>query len=542
MKLLSFLLVSFIGYHLPMIDGQINPYSLPGNYFPFNYSNTHGNHMVLQSNVNASVWGFGALFAPITISLLGGPQNITANVSAYVSSTGIWRVTLPPQMPSIVPYTIIGESSTTNESFIIEDILFGDVVICGGQSNMAYGMGGILNSTAELAQAANRPYMRIFSSQYSAQNFSQLQVVNEYAINWTLATPDSLPGFSAVCYLTAANIYDATNGTIPFGLIDTSVGGTAIQLWFPPLHFNDCASTISPFDVYKWPWSASCWYNGMTSPFTVGPTDMKFFLWDQGENNVGERPFYECAMPLVIRTWRQQFKNYLAPFFFVQLPSYMRQEGDWSLADFREGQLTAAMAEPNVGYIATIDVGDAYDGSIHNRDKSLVGSRLGNAVLSQVYNIPRPYLHPRYQSATAVTSGSIITVTITVGPTPALYGGLTYVQPTFDSNATWCPVARGVNLTFCDWLMIQTNDAQNTWWNATSIKIGSDGASIVLTVDTTPTQNLLAVATRNGYRDWPVTNIYNGANLPLLTWTPKPIETSYIKQGKLIISNVHENN
>lgn len=519
--LLCFLLDSFV-------YGQINPYSLPGQDFQFNYSNTHGDHMVLQSNVNASLWGFGTLFAPITITLTGGPENTTTNVTGYVSSTGVWKVKLPPQPPSTIAYRIYGESPYTNESFTIQDVLFGDVFICGGQSNMAYGMGSILNSTAELARSTNRPFMRIFSSQYSAQNFSQLQVVNEYAINWTIATPSSLPGFSAVCYLTAANVYDATNGSIPFGLIDTSVGGTAIQLWFPPLSFNDCSTTINPYDVYNWPWSASCWYNGMVSPFTVGPTDMKLFLWDQGENNVGERSFYECAFPTVVRTWREQFKTN-APFYFVQLPAYMRQADDWSLADFREGQVTAMGYEPNVGFISTVDAGDAYDGSIHNRDKSLIGYRLGNVVLSQVYNIPRPYLHPAYQSATAVTSGSTITVTITTGTTAAMYGGLVYVSPSFDSNATWCPTARGVNLTYCDWLMVQTNDSQTTWWNASSITIGGPyGAQITVTIDTSPQTNLLAVSTRNGYRDWPVTNIYNGAGLPLLPWTPKPIDTSYI--------------
>lgn len=502
--------------------------------YPFNHSNTLGDHAVLQRGRPASVWGFGRMFDPVAVTLTSNfvgashPQ-VKLQVSGWVASTGIWRVQLPSQ-PAGGPYTITGSAAATGESWALSDIMFGDVYICGGQSNMAFGMGGIANASALISASESRPGIRILSPQYSAQNASQLQVVDEFGIKWATADPSTVVGFSAVCYLTAAGVYDAHSGSLPLGLIDTAVGGTAAQLWVPPLHLSDCGTLLSTGDIWHWPWSPSCWYNGMVAPFTIA-TEIKLFLWDQGENNVGERAMYECIFPTIIRTWREAFRAPDAPFLFVQLPAYMNAVGSRELAELREGQL-AALALPGVGFVSTQDLGDAYEGSIHNRDKAPVAARLAAAVLASAYadeakEVP-PHLSPRYLGASAVTArnttaGSTIVVTVRVGPPEALYGGLLWVPPSPDSNGTQCPTSRGVAEGFCDWFAVQTSDG--TWYKAEAhLNLSKD--AVVLFVEVPP--GLTAVATRNGWADWPVTNVYNAAGLPLLTWTPRSIDTAEV--------------
>ena len=102
--------------------------------FPFNYSNTHGDSMVLQRDTNALVWGFGTLFAMVSINivLLGDAPRFNSTVETMVSSEGIWRVRLPSR-PAGGPYAIHGTSPSTGESFVVSDVLFGDVIICAGQ-------------------------------------------------------------------------------------------------------------------------------------------------------------------------------------------------------------------------------------------------------------------------------------------------------------------------------------------------------------------------------------------------------------------------
>jgi sialate O-acetylesterase len=457
----------------------------------------------------------------MALTLSGASGNTTT--PGLVDSEGIWRVRLPPQAAG-GPYSLRAVSASTGESAALADVLFGDVVICGGQSNMALGMGEINNSTALIAAAASRPGIRIMSPQYSAQNISQRQFVLEYAINWTSAANDNgaaVAGFSAVCYLTAANLYDALGGAVPFGLVDTAVGGTMISLWLSGAALDECLPLL-PF-VPSPPWTLSCWHNGMLSPLTAGPTDAAFALYDQGENDVGERAWYECAFPALIKSWRAELAQPALPFFFVQLPEYLRAN-DTALAELRQGQL-AALALPATGVACTADNGDplSKDTSIHTLDKMTVARRLAALALAGVYGrADVAHLSPRYASAAAAPPGPGRALTVTVRATAA-YSGLTLVSPSPDGqhgNSSLCPAQWGVQPRSCDWFAVQ--DSTGAWLNATAT-IGADSSTIVLSA-TASADGATANATRNGYADWPVVSVYNSAGLPLIPWPPTKID------------------
>lgn len=49
--------------------------------------------------------------------------------------TGIWRVTLDP-VEAGGPYTV--RAAVQNSSATLTDVLFGDIWLCGGQSNMEF--------------------------------------------------------------------------------------------------------------------------------------------------------------------------------------------------------------------------------------------------------------------------------------------------------------------------------------------------------------------------------------------------------------------
>jgi len=97
----------------------------------FNISNTLGDGMVLQREPqSAMVWGFGAPGATVATSMKGLPKPLSATVDA----TGTWRQQLPPQKASLTPQTLKFTSGGTALS--LKDVLFGDVFLCSGQSNM----------------------------------------------------------------------------------------------------------------------------------------------------------------------------------------------------------------------------------------------------------------------------------------------------------------------------------------------------------------------------------------------------------------------
>ena len=90
-------------------------------------ANVLASHMVLQrAPASATVWGFAAAGTKVITSFAG------AAFSSAAGSDGVWRQALPPTPANAIGQTISFNCSS-GESFAIDDVLFGEVVICGGQ-------------------------------------------------------------------------------------------------------------------------------------------------------------------------------------------------------------------------------------------------------------------------------------------------------------------------------------------------------------------------------------------------------------------------
>ncbi len=63
----------------------------------------------------------------------------------------------------IGPYTITATSEKYS-SISLSDVLFGDVWVCSGQSNMQFTVPQVFNASKEIADAANYPHIRLFTA------------------------------------------------------------------------------------------------------------------------------------------------------------------------------------------------------------------------------------------------------------------------------------------------------------------------------------------------------------------------------------------
>ncbi len=258
------------------------------------------------------------------------------------------------------------------------------------------------------------------------------------------------------------------------------------------------------------------------------------FFSRAGENNVGGDPNVDlaCLTSAIVTSWREEFRAPAAPFFFVQLPAFVR-ENNTELAAAREAQLVVADTHARVGYAVTADLGDAYtvcdkstppncyDGSIHNRCKDCVADRLAPAVLAGAYNVSGlPFLAPRYASATQ-TADSTVRVTFDAAALPPAALPLQLRPPVFASNSSWCPddgSARRVGAASCGWFAVLYSDG--AWRNATATV---DPAGDALLLSTAGSTGLTAVATANGWADWPVVSAYTATGLPVVPWGPRNV-------------------
>ena len=173
--------------------------------------------MILQRDIPVKIWGWATKKETVKVSF---------NKKLYTSvadSNGNWSVILPATKAG-GPYTIKIVGDQTIE---LKEILFGDVWICSGQSNMVHQM-GLHNVRYENEVAtANNPQIRHFW----VPNLADLQKPHNDILNgfWKSTNPKDINEFSAAAYFFAVKIFEQYH--VPIGLINASVGGTPIEAW-----------------------------------------------------------------------------------------------------------------------------------------------------------------------------------------------------------------------------------------------------------------------------------------------------------------------
>jgi len=110
------------------------------------------------------------------------------------------------------------------------------------------------------------------------------------------------------------------------------------------------------------------------------------FLYYQGESDDHLPDLYEKLFRELILQWRRDWGDMSLPFVYVQLPAH-RYKADpdkknWPI--IREAQQRVADSLSHAYYVVTMDQGEFNE--IHPKRKSIVGKRLANAALAEVYH------------------------------------------------------------------------------------------------------------------------------------------------------------
>ena len=466
-------------------------FSAAANATPIRFATMYGSNMVLQrAPQRAVVWGYFAGPASYTVSVAaaastgsGAPPVVVAGtVSVFPTppgegpaGTSTWRALLDPVRGGADPYrvtaTVHPDDGGTPASATLDNVLFGDVWVCSGQSNMAFLLANAFNGSALVQDANHWPLIRLFTStklRSSAPLAEQPRVEEPWAVASNVSVDQNnraggYPGgwgddswlyMSAVCWLYAREVHKATGA--PVGVYNTNWGGSAIEVWSSPAALARCPGSAAPSHKCRGTaagGAASCMYNGMIHPLLN--TTIKGAIWYQGEQNVGHADLYACQEPAMIADWRARWHDAnpevdaLFPFGLVQLAPWVTA-GDvaalrWAQTA-RVGRVPNA-ALPNVFMAVAHDLGDRASpyGSVHTRHKQEVGYRLGLAGRAVAYGEKGLYwTGPLVSGAAHATDGSGAVVVSFDGVGA---GGLTVKN----ASAGWllCPNASEAALDGC---------------------------------------------------------------------------------------------
>lgn len=173
--------------------------------------------VVLQRNEKVKIWGWAAPEESIQLEFKA------KKYTAKADENGNWDIQLPTQKAG-GPYEMSFKG--TNE-IRVKDILFGDVWICSGQSNMELPMERLKEKYGEVIKNAKNSNIRQFlvPDKYDF-NKEQLDVDSG---NWVSADPKTVLEFSGVAYFFAKAVYEKQQ--VPIGLINSALGGSPIESW-----------------------------------------------------------------------------------------------------------------------------------------------------------------------------------------------------------------------------------------------------------------------------------------------------------------------
>ncbi|CAF4139299.1 unnamed protein product [Rotaria socialis] len=390
------------------------------------FANYYQDHMVLQrAPQQAIVWGYtDTLNVPIRLTM-NNKSYYTMSYKSFIelANVSIWSVTLDAQTDE-GPFQIQVTQPLANgsmQTITLNDVLFGDVWICSGQSNMQFAVSKMFNATIEIENAGKYSKVRLFTAS-TAQAYTPQEELLSIGLRWSVASATSVAsGYtSAVCWLYGRMIHEGLGGR-PMGLIHTSWGGTDIEYWSPPEALKDCGITESnqiisaakdqkSEEKVNVVLNNTVLYNAMIHPFTR--MVIKGAVWYQGENNANfNRDKYPCTFSKMIEYWRaiwhtrtNSITDPLFPFGFVQLSTNDRTGKvvggfpwiRWHQT-FDVGYVPNSVV-PNVFMAVALDLRDD-EGGIHPRNKLDVGYRLSRSGLAVAYG----YKNITYQGPTVAS-------------------------------------------------------------------------------------------------------------------------------------------
>ncbi len=430
------------------------------------FATSYGDHMVLQrAPQRAVVWGYVSNASTTTSVSVALDPPAGAPTAAELLDGGVWRATLPAVAGGLAPRVVravatTAENGGANETAELGDVLFGDVWVCSGQSNMAFLLEMDMNGSALVADADAWPQIRLYTASKRSSPDAPLAeqpapVEQPWAVGSSAsvsmnanatraargdgggANDDDWLYMSAVCWLYAREVAAATS--LPVGVYSANWGGTSLEAWSTAASRAACPS----------PAPAGALFNGMIAPLLN--VTIAGVVWYQGEANVNDAwdytggpagdsalPSYACRFPALIADWRALWAagtrgetDAAFPFGFVQLASLGGGDG-LTYATTRWAQTAGYgyvpnAAMPNVFMAVAADMEDLASpyGAVHARWKQELGRRLGLGGRALAlgdarveWRGPRP-TRARAANASAVTLGFDAPVAVGAGaPAP----------------------------------------------------------------------------------------------------------------------------
>ena len=378
-------------------------------------TNIYENGMIFQQNKPAVIKGSGTAGYVITAALHNSKNEKVAEARGTVGEDGKWKISLDGQAGSYEAYTV-KFSVAGIPVHTLSNILFGEVWITTGQSNMLYKLS---KDVEYKSLTLGDKYLKVLSISkpktdggYSATPMDD----NENpSVGW-VKEANFAASTNAVSYFYASKLRQELD--VPVGVIQYAVGGVPVRSW---LSEETIKSDSELFEFYKTKgyyvteenWvadnnsrkNASAFYNTMTC--LIEDLSIAGVVWYQGEQDeeedaadslAGRESTYLRELELLYAQFAEGFgfKADEMPFIYTLLVPY-RSSLPVYFGEFTADFATFAQGKENVSAISIYDQSPFYDAdntADHPNSKRLAGERMANAALAISYGVKAPASSP----------------------------------------------------------------------------------------------------------------------------------------------------
>jgi sialate O-acetylesterase len=348
-------------------------------------------HMILQQQTDAAIWGWAKPMTDVKVTTSWNKKIYT--VKSNQSGKFIVKVATPVAGG---PYNI---EITDGEKLVLNDVLIGEVWFLGGQSNMEMPLKGNKNQPIT---GSNETILKSYNKNirlYTVPRVSTTEIQeNSKPSDWKIASPETVPAFSAVGYFFGKLINEIKN--VPIGLINDNFGGSSIEAWMSADELNNFPEIVVPKkgdSIKVQNQTPTTLFNGMLYP--ILGYGIRGVLWYQGESNRNRYERYADLFPAMVADWRKKWGIGEFPFYWAQIApfGYAVNDKEVNSALIRDVQRTSLTKIPNSGMAVLMDVGE--EKLIHPANKKEVGDRLAYIALAKNYGIKGiGFESPNYES------------------------------------------------------------------------------------------------------------------------------------------------
>ena len=312
-------------------------------------------NMVFAANKPVRIFGEGV--GSVSVEFLG------KQYSGY-GHFGKWEIELPAH-PYGGPYEI--KISMENEVKVLKNIYFGEVILCAGQSNIAWRV----MSETDPGELRDLPLLRIWMPE-TVNSYSALGCYN----GWQICTAENTPHWTALGYHLAREISEKRGCAV--GIIGCYQGATMLSSFLRrelAMRADIYVPDEQKFeDKVKYP---TFNYEGKMYDICfskIAPLAVSAVLWYQGETNVScaEAKIYGKQLEVLIHSWREELRDFYLPFAVVQIHDFIyRFTDEWKTVQAEQARVASEM--PNTSLVVSRDICETTE--IHPKNKSPLAKR-----------------------------------------------------------------------------------------------------------------------------------------------------------------------